>query len=169
MPAPENPQTPERPDVRFGREACQCEPLASLGRRLLEETVEACEAAEATLWLLSEDGVDMEGTLNHGKTPEVIEQLSVPIADSVVGMVAGMGQAMTIGPEDYRNPTVDEKTGTPTLAMAAVPLFADGEICGALSVINPRDGGLFHSDHLELLQWKAYLMSLLLADRYDPI
>jgi len=166
MPDPEIPQNPE---IRFQRQGCQREPLGSLGRRLLAETVEACAAAEATLWLISEEGVDMDGVLNHGKTPEVIEQLSVPIADSVVGMVAGMGQPMTIGPEDYRNPTVDEKTGTPTLAMAAVPLFADGEICGALSVINPRDGGLFHSQHLEKLQWKAYLLSLLLADRYEEI
>src|SRR5437667_11398420 len=85
------------------RASCQQGATAALGRRLLARAVEDCRAEEATLWLLSEDRQRMEGTLNHGKTPEVMEALSVPITHSVVGMVASTGVSASIGPDDYHH------------------------------------------------------------------
>lgn len=148
------------------RAACQRGRAADLGRRILEETVAECRAQEATLWLISPDGQEMDGTLNRG-SEHVLEQVSVPLNDSVVGMVASNGLSVSIGPDDYHNPAVDQATQVPTLAMIAAPVDVGGRRCGVLSAINPRGGGLFSSKDLEVLSWKAYLMGLVLGDAHD--
>ena len=71
-------------------------------------------AEEATLWLLSADRERMEGTLNHGRTPQVLEALSVPITQSVVGMVASTGVGASIGPDDYHHPAARPRPGRRT-------------------------------------------------------
>ncbi len=106
----------------------------------------------------------MEGTLNHGPKPEILENSSVPVRDSVVGMVAANGLAASIGPDDPHNPSIDAKTGTKTLAMVAAPVRGGGQIVGVISAINPTTGGLFSAENLDTLKWKAYLMGLILSD-----
>src|SRR5689334_14938746 len=86
------------------RASCQAAPAAHLGRQMLARAVDDCRAEEATLWLLSADRQQMEAALNHGKTPALLESLSVPITQSVVGMVASTGIGASIGPEDYHHP-----------------------------------------------------------------
>jgi len=79
-------------------------------------------------------------------------------------MVASNGLSISIGPDDYHHPAVDEATQVATLAMIAAPVHVGGKRCGVLSAINPIDGGLFSSKDLEILSWKAYLMGLVLND-----
>src|SRR5215217_7893544 len=109
--------------VAVTRASCQAPPMAEMGRRLLARAADDCGAAEATLWLLSADRATLDGALNHGKTPQVLESLSVPITKSVVGMVASTGVAASIGPEDFHNPAPREKGAVPTLAMIAAPVY----------------------------------------------
>lgn len=146
------------------REFCRAGRLGRMGRRLLAETVAACGAAEGTLWVASADGTRIEGALNHGATPEIVETASVPAGDSVVGLVFMTGAASCIGPGDRHDPTVDEKTKLATLAMAAAPVLVESEVAAVLTVINPRGGGLFTKEALDTLQWKAFLFGLLIAD-----
>jgi transcriptional regulator with GAF, ATPase, and Fis domain len=146
------------------RGKCQQRPIAELGRRILAEVVSACRAAEATLWLLSADRTQMEAALNCGLSAPIIEASSVPVTESVVGMVACNGLPVSIGPDDYHHPEIDQRTQKKTLAMIASPLYVDGAICGALSAINPVAGGLFSAADLEQLAWKAYLLGLILND-----
>ena len=151
------------------RAACQCGRLSRLLRRLLGETTAACQAAEATLWAPSADRSALEGALNHGHTPAVLEAASVPVDDSVVGLVFRTGVAACIGPGDPHNPTVDERTGLPTLAMAAAPVRSGSEAVAVLSVINPTRGGTFSRADLEALEWKAYLAGLVIEDARDEV
>ena len=130
----------------------------------MEEAVRGCSASEATLWLLSADETQMDATLNCGRTPEIIEKLSVPVSDSVVGMVASSGQGVSIGPGDYHNDTVDRAVGTDTLAMIATPVHVRGKLWGVLSAINPVGRRLFESADLENLAWRAYLIGLVLGE-----
>lgn len=148
------------------RATCQQGVAADLGRRLLARAAVDCRAEEATLWLLSEDRQNMEGTLNAGKTPDVLEQLSVPITQSVVGMVASTGVGASIGPDDYHHPVATQAGAADTLAMIAAPVLIRGRLAGVVSAINPRGGGLFSADDLERLSFNAYLLGLILADTH---
>ncbi|KAF0245648.1 MAG: hypothetical protein FD180_1426 [Planctomycetota bacterium] len=155
---PERTALPRRADIRGAR-------LAAAGRRLLRSVVRECGGMEATLWALSATGKRLEAALNVGATPEVVERSSVPVADSVVGMVAATGIAAVIGPGHGHNTSVDRKTGTATRAMAAAPVTVAGELAGVVSVINPKRGREFRASVLETLSWKAQLLGRLIADR----
>jgi GAF domain-containing protein len=148
------------------RASCQTGATAALGRRVLARAVEDCRAEEGTLWLLSEDRQRMEGALNHGKTPAVMEALAVPITQSVVGMVASTGVSASIGPDDYHHPVATQAGAADTLAMIAAPVLIRGKLAGVVSAINPRGGGLFSADDLERLSFNAYLLGLILADTH---
>jgi hypothetical protein len=88
----------------------------------------------------------------------------VPANDSVVGLVATTGITACIGPGDYQNPSIIKMTGLQVHAMVVAPVMIDSQICGVVSAINPVDGGLFSPADLDTLQWKAYLLGLLLVD-----
>jgi GAF domain-containing protein len=136
------------------------------GRRLLDRAADDCRAEEATLWLISDDRQQMDGTLNHGRTPHLLESLSVPVPQSVVGMVASIGVGASIGPDDYHHPAPTQAGAAGTHAMIAVPVLVGGHLVGVLSAINPRGGGLFSPDDLEKLSFNAYLLGLVLADTH---
>jgi hypothetical protein len=146
------------------RASCQQGPAADMGRRVLALAAHDCGAQEATLWLLSPDQQNMDGTLNHGKTPAALESFSVPITQSVVGMVASTGVGASIGPDDPHYPPPSEAAGT--LAMIAVPVYVRQKLVGVVSAINPTSGGLFAADDLEKLSFNAYLLGLILADTH---
>jgi GAF domain-containing protein len=151
--------TPTRASVQRGA-------AATPGRRILARAAEDCRAEEATLWLISGDRARMDGALNHGRTPEVLESLSVPVPQSVVGMVASTGVGASIGPDDYHHPAPTQAGAAGTNAMIAVPVLVGGRLAGVLSAINPVGGGLFSSEDLERLSFNAYLLGLVLADTH---
>jgi hypothetical protein len=146
------------------RASCQRGPAAAMGRRVLSRAADDCAAEEATLWLLAPDQRNMDGALNHGKTPAAMESYSVPITESVVGMVASTGVGATIGPEDPHYPPPTEAADT--RAMIAVPIYVRQKLVGVVSAINPRHGGTFSADDLEKLSFNAYLLGLILADTH---
>ena len=119
--------------------------------------------AGETLWTIAEDGTSLEGALNHGATPDVVERMSVPVAESVIGLVASTGVPTSILPGDPHNAAVDRATGTRTAGMAAAPVSVRGTLAGVLSAINSRRGA-FDAADLDALAWKAYLMGLVLED-----
>lgn len=134
------------------------------GRRVLAEICKNCNAEEATLWLISPDGGSMVGTLNKGATPHILENASVPVAQSQTGLVAATGIGLCLGPDAKFNPTVDESTGLRTRAMVAAPFRFDSEIAGVLTAINPIGRDLFDASDLEELSWRSYLLELIVQD-----
>jgi hypothetical protein len=146
------------------RDSCRQERTARLVRRLLAEAAAAVTAPGAALWVVSDDGLRMLGAVSDGPASDVLENVAVPVADSVIGMVATNGLATSIGPEDYHNPSVDDLTGLQTRSMIAAPVYRAHRLIGVISAINPAHGGLFSADDLERLSWKAYLIGLVLAD-----
>ena len=153
------------PTPIIDRDAVREEVSARLLRRLLAELVEDLRCAEATVWVISADGTRMDAAINHGPTAGVVESQSVPANESVVGMVAANGFATAIGPADWHNPSVDQATGTPTLAMVAAPILLRGQPIGVLSAINPRDGGVFSAPAVDTIQWRAYLAGLIIGEQ----
>jgi hypothetical protein len=147
------------------RETCQRSRAADLVRQLLKEACADCSATGACLWLRSADGKHLLATLNHGPAQQTMESTSVTVADSVVGMVASTGIASSISEGDYHNPSIDRETGLKTRGMVAVPVYIASELCGVVSAINPTSSDVFSGDDLKKLQWKAYLIGLVLADQ----
>lgn len=146
------------------RSLCHSPRVEKMLRRFVSEAAAAVRAGEATFWTISANGRHMEGAINSGAKAQIIENASVPANDSVVGLAATTGVAVSIGPDDYQNPSIAKLTGLAVVAMTVAPVRAGGHICGALSAVNPVGGGLFTQSDLETLQWKAYLLGLLLDD-----
>jgi len=136
-------------------------------KTLLTELVQACTCEESTLWLLSQDSDSLMGTVNIGKTPDILENIDVLIKDSVIGMVALTATASCISADDEYDRSVDQASKTDTRAMAATPVYLDGEVCGVLSALNPIDRETFNQDDLGILQWKSYLLGLILKSFVD--
>ena len=145
------------------RAACREPATAGQLRQLLADTVKELRCAESTIWMISPDGLHLEGAINHGPTVDVVERISVPAANSVIGLVAEQGLAKAIGPADWHNPSVDEATGTATLAMVAAPIDVEGVRAGVLSAINPTAGGVFEGPALRILIEKADQAGKILA------
>lgn len=137
------------------RATCRRGDVAPELRRLLADTVRELRCAESTIWTISPDGLHLEGAINHGPTVAVVESISVPANNSVIGLVAEQGLAKAIGPADWHNPSVDKATGTPTIAMVAAPIDVHGVRAGVLSAINPTGGGVFEGAALRALIEKA--------------
>lgn len=135
----------------------------TLLRQLLADTVKELRCAEATIWTISADGLHLEGAINHGPTVKVVESISVPANNSVIGLVAEQGLAKAIGPADWHNPSVDKATGTATVAMVAAPIDVEGVRTGVLSAINPTEGGGFEGAALRALIEKADRVGKILA------
>ena len=144
------------------RSHCQQPRIATPARAVLAEAAAACDAAAATFWVISSDGLHMEGALSTDAQSHLLESATVPVADSVVGMIAATGLGTTIGPQDRHNPSVDRQTGVPTTTMAAVPVHVDGVLCGVVSAVNRRGGALFDRHDLRKLEAKAEQLGVIL-------
>lgn len=149
---------------RIDRAFCRVPRTQKFLRRFVAETAAACRAGEATFWSVSPDGKNLDGAINSGAKHEIIENASVPACDSVVGLAATTGISACIGPGDYQNPSIAKLTGLAVHAMVVAPVLVNEQVCGVVSAVNPADGGIFNATDLETLQWKAYLLGLLLAD-----
>jgi len=144
---------------------CQSPEVAEKGCRLLAEVVAETGADEATVWVLSKDGTDLEGALNHGQTPETIEQLVVPVSDSLVGSCMVARQAAILGPGELNKPMslfIAHQTDSPVAAMMVCPVYVEEYLCGALTVVRTHLQGPFTAENLELARWKAFLAGLVL-------
>ena len=109
------------------------------------------------------------GTFAYSKSADhrkQLEQMSVPLARSVIGMVASIGEPISVGPDAEFNRTVDEAVGTTTQAMLAAPVVVEDEVCGVLSAVRlGADERTFSSSGLREIAWWAYLIGLVLGTR----
>lgn len=148
--------------LRLDWKFCHTPRTLKLLRRFMAETANGCRASEATFWVISSDGKCIEGAINSGKDSAEVEKLVVHANDSVVGLIATTGISACIGPGDFMNPEIKEKFDVHNMVVA--PVMIDSQISGVVTAINVVEGDTFKPDDLEMLQWKAYLLGLLLVD-----
>jgi len=148
--------------LRLDWKFCHQPRTMKLLRRFMTETAESCRATEATFWVISTDGKRVEGAINSGKDSDEVEKLVVHANDSVVGLIATTGISACIGPGDFMNPEIKEKYGVRNMVVA--PVMIDSQISGVVTAINVTEGDTFKPTDLETLQWKAYLLGLVLVD-----
>ena len=65
------------------------------------------------------------------------------------------------------DPSLDQATGLPTVAMIAAHVYVGTERAGVVSAINPKGGGLFEAQALGTLEWKAFLIGLVLGQGHE--
>jgi putative methionine-R-sulfoxide reductase with GAF domain len=112
-------------------------------RALLADAARLASGTEATAWRLDAAGDHVVAIANHGPTAALIEGEQIPARESVAGFVALTGMPMAIGPDDAQHPRIMERTGTVVSAMVVVPIQWNDDVIGALSVVNPVEGGRF--------------------------
>jgi len=155
--------------LRLDWKFCHHPRTEKLLRRFMAETAGDVRATEATFWVISSDGKRVEGAINSGKDFAEVEKLVVHANDSVVGLIATTGISACIGPGDFMNPEIKEKYDVRNMVVA--PVMIDSQISGVVTAINVTQGNTFNPADLETLQWKAYLLSLVLvdADKHEDI
>ena len=131
-------------------------------RRFVTETAAGCGATESTFWVISADGKRIEGAINSGQEFAKIESEVVHANDSVVGLIATTGISACIGPGDFQNPEAKKKYGVKNMVVA--PVVIESQICGVLTAVNFVEETKFSPENLETLQWKSYLLGLVLAN-----
>jgi hypothetical protein len=153
---------PKSQAFRINREFCHAPRALKLMRRFMAETACLCRASEATFWVISDNGKQIEGAVNCGKDHDRVEKLVVHANDSVVGLIATAGISLCVGPGEFMNPEIKKEFSVRNMVVA--PVAIDSQICGVVSAINATEGEKFKAEDLEALQWRAYLMGLVLSD-----
>lgn len=162
-PPPDEPAPVRHPlAFRINWDFCHTPRTLKLMRRFMAETAGDCRASEATFWVISADGKRIEGAVNFGKDVDKVEKLVVHANDSVVGLIATAGISLCVGPGEFMNPEIKKEFSVRNMVVA--PVTVDSQICGVVSAINAIDGEKFKPEDLETLQWKAYLLGLVLVD-----
>ncbi|MEI6233024.1 MAG: GAF domain-containing protein [Planctomycetota bacterium] len=160
-PAPQ-PPVHHGPAYLINWEFCHSARTLKLMRRFMADTALACRASESTFWVISADGKRIEGAVNAGPAHDQVEKLVVQANDSVVGLIATAGISLCVGPDEFMNPEIKKQFSVRNMVVA--PVKVDAQICGVVSAINVKEGEKFKPEDLDALQWKAYLLGLLLSD-----
>ncbi len=158
QPAPQ----PKSSAFRINWEFCHASRTLKLIRRFMLETASSCRASESTFWVISNDGKRIEAAVNSGKDCDRVEKVVVAANDSVVGLIATAGISLCVGPGEFMNPEIKKEFSVRNMVVA--PVMVDSQICGVVSAINAIDGEKFKCEDLETLQWRAYLLGLVLSD-----
>lgn len=158
--------------VHIPREFCKSHPqLESQLRRVVRDAAVATEAEESTIWVISPDDMFLQGAINFGDTPHVLEQIDVPIVPrsaeedaAIIGLVLQNQHGICKNPDDRHNQLVDRAAGKKTITQVAVPINIGQHLVGVMSAINRRGGALFDGVSLDEMNWRAYLVGLVLRD-----
>lgn len=117
---------------------------------------------DSMLWILSQDENTLYPIATVNTDIALLDKISVPVQDSVIGMVVSTGLSTTIGPDDEYNPEVEKITGIETSTMVAVPIYVDGKEFGVLSSIRSDKENIYAAKELRLYEWYAYVLSLVI-------
>jgi hypothetical protein len=165
--------------TRIEAAVCRAPGASRKLRRLLLDAVSALSADEAALWLFVPGEQRLVAALNQSRQSRedrsrgdrktegrTIEGIDVEIKGSLVGLVAMTGEGICVGPDAAYNQEVAKRLAQRTFAMVAAPIVVRDEICGVLSAVNLHGvtETIFTHEHLRTVQWKAYLLGLVLAD-----
>lgn len=120
-------------------------------RMIIEETTIVMDAQRSSLFLIDRERNEMWAKIAQGV--DVIE-IRFPLGVGIAGTVGQTGEPLNL-PDAYRdarfNPEFDKKTGFRTRSILCVPMKnMQGEIIGAVQVLNKKDG-LFREDDEALL------------------
>lgn len=106
--------------------------------------IEAC-----SVWSINKATQGIRFLTNMGIGSDELIDVELPLGEGFVGYVAETGKwiysnAVLHHPRHHSG--IDEKTGFETRSILCVPLTYQGEVLGALQLLNPTDGGFSERD-----------------------
>jgi phosphoserine phosphatase RsbU/P len=119
-------------------------------------------ADRASIWLVDEKSGELVTRVAHG-----VGEIRIPLGTGIVGSCVAGNQTIVVN--DTENDErflrrVDNSSGYKTHSVLAVPLCTDGNVIGALQLLNKPDG--FSEEDAELLRFTAlYSASAINAER----
>ncbi len=123
---------------------------------VLERVIEVCGAQAGALLLREADQGQLFFRSARGGKPEVVRPLRIPLGTGISGAVAASGRpilANDVGREKAFDPALAARIGYTVESALCVPLSHQGEVLGALELLNKRGG--FDGGDLDLLRLVA--------------
>ncbi len=139
----------------------------AVAHRFVLETRELLGAADATLWALTPDGAALIPAASALTRPELFAQMTTPVGDSVIGLVATSAMPTMIGPQDRHSPIAETVTRLPTTWMVAAPVFILDRLRAVLSAIQSDGARTFGRAELDAITWRAEILGLILAQLHS--
>ena len=124
--------------------------------------IEAC-----SIWLVNEQTKTVDFYANMGFGTDELNNTQIPLGEGFVGYVAETGKwiysnAVAHHPRHYAQ--IDEKIGFETRSMLCIPLVYQGNILGALQLLNRMDGDFVEKD-VEQAHSLATIISIAVYNR----
>jgi adenylate cyclase len=121
--------------------------IDSLLHKIMHKTSEVMEADRATLFLLDVEKQHIWSKVVQG---EAVNEIRVQLGAGIAGLVAQTGETVNI-PDAYQDPRfhqdIDRRTGYRTRTILCMPMKDnDGEILGAIQVLNKHKGAFTEGD-----------------------
>jgi sigma-B regulation protein RsbU (phosphoserine phosphatase) len=119
-------------------------------------------ADRASIWLVDEKSSELMTRVAHG-----VNEIRIPLGTGIVGSCVSTNQTIVVNDtssDERFLHRVDNSSGYHTSSVLAVPLCAEGNVIGALQLLN-KPGG-FSTEDAELLRFTAlYSASAINAER----
>jgi GAF domain-containing protein len=119
-------------------------------------------ADRASIWLVDEKSGELMTRVAHG-----VSEIRIPLGTGIVGSCVDTNQTIVVNDtstDERFLHRVDNSSGYHTNSVLAVPLSAEGNVIGALQLLNKAGG--FSSEDAELLRFTAlYSASAINAER----
>jgi signal transduction histidine kinase len=128
--------------------------LNTLLRYIIETATDLTQTEAASILLIDQKTGRLRFAASTNIKRSELEDLPVPMENSIAGWILTSGKAMTIGdvqrfPHFYEG--IDQHTRFHTRSLLGVPLDVRGRKIGVLEVVNKQDNTLFTEDDIEIL------------------
>lgn len=147
----------------------QVESLPDLLPRLLELAQDVTDAVASSILLYDVQRQCLRFALARNDTPGIAERIltcdfELCQGEGIAGTVAQTRKPLLCGEDDPRiRRDADAVTGFRTRSVLCVPILYKEELLGVAQVLNPRQGGMFTPEDLDILESFAHLAGVALV------
>jgi sigma-B regulation protein RsbU (phosphoserine phosphatase) len=139
--------------------------------RILSLGLEAVDSENGSLLLLDEETNELVFVSVQGPLQEALDGFRLAPGEGIAGWVVANKKPLLVPDvrhESRWSPTVDQTTGFRTTSLICVPLISQGQVRGALEVVNTHSGDFFNEEDLDVMLLFARLAVQALIQAEPP-